>query len=310
MSLPAGTKERIESIVNSDRVVLFMKGDRTQPQCGFSAATIGILDSLVADYTTVDVLSDAEIREGIKTYSNWPTIPQLYVDQEFVGGCDIVREMYNAGELHETFGMPVPDRAPPIISLTDDAAALIREATDGQAELCVHLTIDEQWNHQFALGPAAGHEIRATANGLTFLVDLQTAPRASGLQIDVVNGPEGKNLSVSNPNMPAAVEINQLTVQELHAWIEDGRDFQLIDVRTEQEVATASLPKARTFDEPYFNEIQTLARDTPLVFLCHHGTRSQAAAEQFRSLGFTQIHNVVGGIDAWSRTVDANVPTY
>lgn len=308
MSLPAATQERIESILKSDRVVLFMKGTRNQPQCGFSAATIGILDSLVADYTTVDVLSETDIREGIKTFSNWPTIPQLYVDEEFLGGCDIVREMYNAGELHQVFGLEAPDRTPPTMTITDDAATMINEAMEGQADIFVHLSIDEQWSHQFSLGPAAGHEIKATANGIPFLIDLQTVERANGLHIGTTDGPEGKNLSVSNPNMPAGV--NQLSVRELKTWMDEGRAFQLIDVRTPNEIATASVQGARMFDEPYFDELQALPRDVPLVFLCHHGNRSQAAAEQFRSLGFSEIHNVVGGIDAWSREIDSDVALY
>src|SRR5262249_40366325 len=84
---PAGaTRKRIDQIVASDRVVLFMKGTREMPQCGFSAAVVQILDSLVPEYTTVDVLADPRIREGIKAYSSWPTIPQLYLGGEFVGG--------------------------------------------------------------------------------------------------------------------------------------------------------------------------------------------------------------------------------
>ena len=102
MSLEERTRQRIDSIVGSDRVVLFMKGERRMPQCGFSATVVQILDTLVPDYTTVNVLEDPEIREGIKHYSSWPTIPQLYLGGEFVGGCDIVREMYASGELQET----------------------------------------------------------------------------------------------------------------------------------------------------------------------------------------------------------------
>ena len=99
MSLDEDTRQRIASIIGSDRVVLFMKGHRHVPQCGFSATVVQILDSMVPEYTTVDVLSDPAVREGIKEFSSWPTVPQLYVNGEFVGGCDIVREMYSAGEL-------------------------------------------------------------------------------------------------------------------------------------------------------------------------------------------------------------------
>ena len=98
MSLDDGTKSKLESIIGSDRVVLFMKGDRSFPQCGFSATVVQILDTMVPDYTTVDVLSAPDVREGIKEFSSWPTIPQLYVRGEFVGGCDIITEMFQSGE--------------------------------------------------------------------------------------------------------------------------------------------------------------------------------------------------------------------
>ena len=101
MTLDDATRQRIEKIIGSDRVVLFMKGNRHVPQCGFSATVVQILDTLLPDYTTVDVLSDPGIREGIKEFSSWPTIPQLYVGGEFLGGCDIVREMYSSGELQQ-----------------------------------------------------------------------------------------------------------------------------------------------------------------------------------------------------------------
>ncbi len=108
MSLDDGTRSKIESIIGSDRVVLFMKGDRGFPQCGFSATVVQILDTLVSDYATVDVLSAPDVREGIKEFSSWPTIPQLYVGGEFVGGCDIIREMYETGELQQKLAPSSP----------------------------------------------------------------------------------------------------------------------------------------------------------------------------------------------------------
>jgi monothiol glutaredoxin len=103
--LDPATRQRIDDLVKGNRVLLFMKGDRSYPQCGFSAAVVQILDSLIPDYRTVDVLADPAIRDGVKAYSSWPTIPQLYVDGEFLGGCDIVREMYASGELQEKLGV-------------------------------------------------------------------------------------------------------------------------------------------------------------------------------------------------------------
>ncbi len=98
MSLSDATHQRIASLVASDRVVLIMKGTPAQPQCGFSAKVVDALSQLRTTYTSYDVLQDAEIREGIKAYASWPTIPQLYIDGKFVGGCDIVTEMYGSGE--------------------------------------------------------------------------------------------------------------------------------------------------------------------------------------------------------------------
>ena len=96
------TQQRIKEQVTGNRVVLFMKGTPQGPQCGFSALAVQVLNACgVKDFHTVNVLADAEIREGIKQYANWPTIPQLYVDGKFVGGCDIVREMYQSGELQK-----------------------------------------------------------------------------------------------------------------------------------------------------------------------------------------------------------------
>lgn len=91
--------DRIQSLVERNKVLLFMKGSRTIPMCGFSAAIIQVLDRVNVPYETVDVLEDPEIREGVKSFSNWPTIPQLYVDGKFLGGCDIVRDMDAKGEL-------------------------------------------------------------------------------------------------------------------------------------------------------------------------------------------------------------------
>lgn len=96
------TKKRIEDIIGSSRIVLFMKGNPNFPQCGFSARAVAILRELGADFESFDVLGDEDVRQGIKTFSNWPTIPQLYVNKELVGGSDIMMEMFESGELKDT----------------------------------------------------------------------------------------------------------------------------------------------------------------------------------------------------------------
>ena len=99
-------RERIEDLVRDNDIVLFMKGTQLFPQCGFSSRAVAILDHLGVPFKTVDVLQDPDIRQGIKDYSEWPTIPQLYVKGEFVGGSDIMMEMFESGELKQLVGAP------------------------------------------------------------------------------------------------------------------------------------------------------------------------------------------------------------
>lgn len=95
-------RDRIQTMIDDNPVVLFMKGTKDMPQCGFSSRVAGVLNYMGVTYSDVNVLSDEDIRQGVKEFSDWPTIPQLYVKGEFVGGCDIVREMFQSGEL-QTF---------------------------------------------------------------------------------------------------------------------------------------------------------------------------------------------------------------
>ncbi|MGR3805535.1 Grx4 family monothiol glutaredoxin [Marinibacterium profundimaris] len=114
-------KTRIDETVKSNDVVLYMKGTKSMPQCGFSSRVAGVLNYMGIDFTDVNVLADEEIRQGIKEYSDWPTIPQLYVKGEFVGGCDIITEMTLSGELDTLFEENG-------VAYDKDAANKIREA--------------------------------------------------------------------------------------------------------------------------------------------------------------------------------------
>ncbi len=132
MSLSTELRDRITELVQSNSLFLFMKGTRHQPQCGFSARVVGMLGGLTSDYETFDVLADPEVREGIKEFSNWPTIPQLYVNGEFTGGCDIVQEMFASGELHKALGVERVDPIKPTISITDSAAQVLEQTRTQQ----------------------------------------------------------------------------------------------------------------------------------------------------------------------------------
>jgi len=300
---------RIEALLSANPVVLFMKGTRAAPRCGFSAAAVGVLDELLPDYQTVDVLEDAEIRDGIKAYGNWPTIPQLYVKGELVGGSDIVQSMYTSGELQELFGLPKPDRTPPQITISDAAADAIRNAlSDAEDGIVLTLSIDARFQAQFHLAVADAALIRSDANGIAIQMDLASAQRARGIRIDWVETPQGSGLAIDNPNAPAAVK--NLPPRELKARLDAGEAITIVDVRPPEERVQAALALPfRTLDDG-IEALAALPKNTALAFLCHGGSRSARAAEHFRSIGFKTLFNVEGGIDAWSRDVDSSVPRY
>jgi len=198
------SKSRVEDIIHSDRVVLFMKGNREQPMCGFSAQTVGILDRLLPEYTTFNVLDDQDVREGVKQYSDWPTIPQLYVDGEFLGGCDLVTEAFGNGELHAALGMDFPESTQPRISLSDAAAKIIGQGAAAQPDAVVFLSIDARYRNQLMLGQPHGKEVIVECNGVALHMDPVSASRADGVKIDVSETAQGSVFVIDNPNAPGS----------------------------------------------------------------------------------------------------------
>ena len=309
MSSNSSTHERIQELVNSHSVLLFMKGNRQGPQCGFSARVVEVLDSILPDYDTVDVLSDPEIRDGIKTFSSWPTIPQLYVNGEFLGGCDIVTEMAASGELFPALGVEPPEEIEPQIHLSDDAQEALIQAVQntGGAGQLLRLSIDRSWQPSLSMSEPGPMDVVCQAGQIQILVDRLCAARVDGVTIDLVEGPEGRGFKVENPNAP---RMGELSVADLKRMMDAQEAFELIDVRTPAEVDQARIEGATLLDEAAYEQLLELPRETRLVFICHHGPRGENAARQFVSEGFTDVHNVVGGIDAWSQEIDPEVPRY
>jgi monothiol glutaredoxin len=309
MALDEGVHQEITELIGSNEVVLFMKGDRRSPQCGFSATVVGILDSMLSNYHTVDVLSAPHIRDGIKTFSSWPTVPQLYVKGEFVGGCDIIQEMFGSGEIYTTLGVEPIEVIQPKIEISTAAAQALTQATaehgDGGREL--HLSVDATFQSHLSIAPRTPADVEARTDGVLILLDPISASRADGVSIDVSDTPNGQAFKVDNPNAP---KIQSMSVRELKELIDAIELIELLDVRAPEERAIAAIPGAVLLNEAEAARIEALPRDTKLVLHCHHGGRSQQAAEQFISLGFSQVFNVIGGIDAWSQEIDPDVPRY
>ena len=298
MSLDPALRARIESLLATNPVVLFMKGNPRAPQCGFSSKAVGALDATGVAYAHVDVLADAEIREGIKAYGEWPTIPQLYIGGELVGGSDIILQMAGSGELHGALGLPPPDRTPPQITITASAAAMLKQAiADAGDGYALQVDVDNAFNARLQLAQRDDAAIATEVEGIRVQFDLASAQRARGMSIDWADDARGKGLVIDNPNAPR--KVGMLSPAQAAERVQAGT-LTLVDVRPADERALAEAPLAhRDFDDGV-EEIEALPKDTPLAFLCRSGGRSAQAAEHFRALGFKELYNIEGGINAWA----------
>ena len=203
MSTNTETLKQIEDLVKGNKVVLFMKGSRNFPQCGFSAAEVQILGDILDDYETFNVLENPEIRSGIKDYAQWPTIPQLYIDGEFVGGCDIIKQMSASGDLHKQLGVEKTAEVAPTISLTEAAQTALKAAMDdAEPGDKIHIRIDLGFQHDMSVGPQEAGQICSEVAGLSFCFDSASARRAEGLVIDFRKEDGETGFKLDNPNQP------------------------------------------------------------------------------------------------------------
>jgi len=297
--------DQITELVTQNKVVLFMKGNRHFPQCGFSAAVVRILDELLPAYKTVNVLTEPAIRDAVKVYSKWPTIPQLYVAGEFIGGSDIIRDMHASGDLQKLLGVTVEAPKAPSLTLSASAAAAFKEASSGDEH--PRMEIGPEFQVELSIDAKKPEDIVVQASGVTFLFDVASARRADGISIDFVPG-DGGGFKIENPNEPPHVKT--LSVQQLKGMMDRGEKFELFDVRPTVERDKAKIATARMLDENVLREIQAYEKTRKIVLHCHHGGRSRAAAEQLVQQGFRNVFNVEGGIDAWSQHVDPSVSRY
>jgi monothiol glutaredoxin len=307
MSLNDQQRADLDKLVRNHSVVLFMKGSRRFPQCGFSATVVGILDKLAPEYETVDILKDPSVREGMKEFSNWPTFPQLYVKGAFVGGCDIVKEMEESGELARLFSGERPPVKAPRVTVTSAAAKAFHEAAGDAGGDVLRLAIDDQFRCDLVFAPKAAGDVVVTSSGVAIHFDPSSAGRADGILIDFVETPKGMAFKIDNPNEPARVK--PIAPKALKALIDDGQ-VELFDVRPDPERALASIAQAKKLDADGQKYLFGLKKDAAIALHCHHGMRSRTAADQLLREGFTNLYNLEGGIDAWSQDVDPSVPRY
>jgi monothiol glutaredoxin len=299
-------RAQIETLIQKNDVVLFMKGNKHFPQCGFSARVVKMLNEVGVKFETTNVLSDPGLRDGIKEFSDWPTVPQLYVKKEFVGGCDIVTEMFNSGELHKLLGGTAEPVKVPTLTLTERAVAAFKGAME--AGTVLKLEISPEFQYDLFFDAKAEGDIIAHSAGLEVHMVAATAKRADGMTIDYIPVDGGGAFRIDNPNEPARVK--SMRVQELSELVAAKETLHVFDVRPETERAIAKLDMAVMLDEAGETKLRALPKDTRIVFQCHHGGRSRAAAERFLREGYRNVYNLEGGIDAWAQHVDTTVKRY
>lgn len=188
------------------------------------------------------------------------------------------------------------------------AARALLDATTQAGGDAIRLTINERFEHDLTCSAPSALDEVVTTGGLTLLLDPESAPRADGVSIDYVDGPQGPGFSIDNPHQPP--RVRQLSALEFKDMRDRGVSLELVDVRTDEERAIATIDGSRLLDSVYHKYLLGLDRGATLVFQCHHGIRSQAAAEYFLQAGFKNLYNLRGGIDAWSQLVDPTIVRY
>jgi monothiol glutaredoxin len=172
----------------------------------------------------------------------------------------------------------------------------------------LRLEVGPQFQYELYFDKKKAGDLEVTSNGVTLLFDAASAKKAEGIHVAWVETPDGGAFKIENPNEPARVK--PLSATELKAWMDQGKKFELFDVRGEDERRIAKIAQAKALDADGEKQLLSLDKATPIVFQCHHGMRSRNAAERFLREGFKNVYNLEGGIEAWSQKVDPNVPRY
>ena len=223
-----------------------------------------------------------------------------------MGGSDIVAALLESGELAEKLG-DLPKPKGPTVTLSDAARAELAAAIESSAE-CIRLDVSPSFEHDLCVGVPDPRDLIVDLGGLRVSVAPSSVRRADGIEIDFITTPEGPAFKITNPNEP--VRVKRMTPAELRARLDRGDDLIILDVRTPAEHAIARIEGARLLDAALREEIEDLPRQRVIVCQCHTGVRSRGAAEGLIEMGFREVYNLEGGIEAWSRDVDPEVPRY
>lgn len=269
----------------------------------------------------VEVRAQAELAAGLAALAGSTRVPLLFVRGALLGDAEALEALDARGELHAALGPSA--RAPegplarepalegalalPTVTVSDAAKAKLLEALGGSGEEFVRVEVLPGGRFDLSVGPREPGDVLVRAGELGIVLDPQSAPRARGLAIDYVREGEEEGFSLRLPESPA--RVRQLSAKALQELLAKGEPVLLYDVRPEGERELAAIPGHRVLDEAGLAQLRSLGRDVRVVLVCHHGVRSQRAAERLAAEGFTQVYNLAGGVDAYS-SVDPTIPRY
>ena len=307
------TKEAVKDVVTEDKIVVFAKGTKEMPRCGFSARAIQVVESVGKPFKVVDILSDPSIRPALVAFSSWPTTPQVYLDGEFLGGSDIIMELYESGELQKKIASSYGEEFKEVqdnqrVDVTDEALGKVKEFMETDLEF-LRLSVqvkdgDRAYSLELDSHTSAAADLKWKVKGLTVIVAKAMSELFDKLEVSWVNKDGNEGFAVKEvgnpPALPIPIDIDKADLARLmRSEIKDGK-LWIVDVREDDEWKSGHgeeavhLPLSRL--EKEWKDKGFDSKDT-LVFYCAAGKRSLSAANHFRhKLGFPNTRSLVGGI--------------
>ncbi len=288
MSTPA---QQVDDAIASDDVVVFMKGTREAPHCGFSAQMVEILNHLLPNYSTFDVRDDVELRRVVKERSGWPTFPQLYVRGEFIGGSDIVKELFVSGDLAGRLGVAPAELPSPELHFSQRALEQLVRLAAGQP---VRIELDARGDSHLSVSQRQSSDIELSVGDIVVVMDVLTATRADGLRVDYLPEPGGFIVSHAKVTPITAARFTEMLAMQ--------EPLLVVDCRTLAEYSTGSVPGAEHLNQALLEHLAGANEERTVVFVCRNGSRSSNVAEHFAVLNGTPARYLEGGLERWRST--------
>ena len=288
-------QSKILKIIQDNKIILFMKGTKEKPQCGFSANAIKILDELIDDYHTINVLENPKIRKGIKEFSDWPTIPQLYIQEKFIGGCDIVQEMMNSGELLQILKIDIKVNNKIKIEINKEAQEKIKQFLNKfKRKNILRISVNAQYEHFLNIDDKKINDTCIDYNEFQVIMNKLSSSRANGLKITFHKKNNIEGFKIYNPNAP--IKPKKITTLDLKNLLKSDKKYTLLDIRKKDEWNKSHLKEAILLCEKPKTFLKLLNKKDKIIIVCNFGNRSLIMAKKIIKLGFQNVYSLSGGI--------------